>query len=58
MDEQAKQTEEEKRNRAYDPVARWAHYLDAIKWVEGNTPPEQRRNRPRWRDAQGHVHNY
>jgi hypothetical protein len=58
METRAKQIEEQKRNQVYDPLMRWKHYLEAIAWAESNKPPEQRRNRPRWRDEQGRVHFY
>jgi len=42
-----KSQEERKRDRAYDPVARWKHIQETITWAEANLPPEKRRNRPR-----------
>ena len=42
-----KRREEQKRDRAYDPVQRWLHIQQTITWAEANLPPEQRRNRPR-----------
>ena len=48
-DHDLKRREEEKRERAYDPVQRWIHIQQTIAWAEANMPPEQRRNRPRTR---------
>ena len=48
MSPEEKQAEEDKRERAYDPLQRWHAILDAIAFAEANVPPEQRRNRPRW----------
>jgi hypothetical protein len=42
-----KAEEERKRDRAYDPVARWLHIQQTITWAEANLPLEKRRNRPR-----------
>lgn len=42
-----KEREERKRDRAYDPVARWKHIQETITWAEANMPPHLRRNRPR-----------
>jgi len=42
-----KRREEEKRDRAYDPVQRWRQIQETITWAEANLPPERRRNRPR-----------
>jgi hypothetical protein len=49
MRESLKQSEERKRNRAYDPAERWRQIQRAIAWAERNLPPHQRRNRPRTR---------
>ena len=43
------ETEELKRNKAYNPVARWLHIQEMITWAEANLPASQRRNRPRVR---------
>lgn len=58
MDTSLKNLEEEKRKRALTPAARWKQMQDFLNWAEANLKPEQRRNRPRWRDAQGRVHYY
>jgi hypothetical protein len=42
-----KKSEEAKRNKAIDPVARWKQIQDMITWAEANLPSHQRRNRPR-----------
>jgi hypothetical protein len=47
MTSEEKQREEEKRDRCYDPVARWEHLQAAIAWAEANMPEHLRRNRPR-----------
>lgn len=44
-----KKLEEQKRDRAYDPLQRWLHIQQTITWAEANMPPELRRNRPRTR---------
>jgi hypothetical protein len=46
-----KALEEEKRDRAYDPVQRWIAIQKAITWAEANMKPEFRRNRPRTHPA-------
>jgi hypothetical protein len=48
MDSDLKAHEEAKRDRAYDPVLRWQHIQEAIRFAEATLPPEKRRNRPRW----------
>ena len=58
MEATLKQTEEQKRNRMTNPSERWKQMQDFLNWAEANLRPEQRRNRPRWRDAHGHVHFY
>jgi hypothetical protein len=50
MDE-IKKREEEKRNRAWNPVERWKVIQRTIAWAEANLPPEKRRNRPRTHPA-------
>ena len=45
--DELKKSEEQKRDRAYDPARRWKHIQDAITWAEANLPPHLRRNRPR-----------
>jgi hypothetical protein len=47
MSDDLKAREEQKRDRAYDPVKRWQHIQETITWAEANLPPEKRRNRPR-----------
>ena len=46
-DSNLKRREEEKRDRAWNPVERWRLIQETITWAEANLPPEQRRNRPR-----------
>jgi hypothetical protein len=46
-DQSIKQREEEKRDRAFDPVERWRQIQATITWAEANLPPELHRNRPR-----------
>ncbi len=46
MDPSLKQREEEKRERASDPVKRWKQIQSAITWAEANMKPEFRRNVP------------
>ena len=48
-DRSIKQREEEKRDRAFDPVVRWRQIQATITWAEANLAPELRRNRPRTR---------
>jgi hypothetical protein len=47
MTDDQKQREEEKRDRAWDPVIRWNAIQEMITWAEAQLPPEKRRNRPR-----------
>jgi hypothetical protein len=47
--DELKQSEERKREAAYDPVQRWLHIQQTITWAEANLPPHLRRNRPRVR---------
>lgn len=49
MKDSLKESEEQKRNRAYNPAERWRQIQRAIAWAERNMPPHQRRNRPRSR---------
>lgn len=58
MDTHVKQAEELKRERAWNPAERWKQMQDFLNWAEANVKPEQRRNRPRWRDEKGLVHYY
>jgi hypothetical protein len=58
MDTHVKQAEELKRERAWNAAERWKQMQDFLNWAEANVKPEQRRNRPRWRDEQGFVHYY
>ncbi len=44
-----KRREEQKRDRAHDPVQRWRQIQEAITWAEENLPETLRRNRPRTR---------
>lgn len=55
MDDQnkLKLRDEEKRDRAYDPVQRWRQIQETITWAEANLPEAQRRNRPRVRPQRG-----
>jgi len=45
--DQLKQSEERKRDAAYNPAQRWLHIQQTITWAEANLPPHLRRNRPR-----------
>ena len=45
--ESLKNQEEQKRDRAYDPLQRWLHIQQTITWAEANMLPHLRRNRPR-----------
>ncbi len=56
MDPTPKQAEELKRKRAKTPEERWEEMKAFLNWAEANQKPEERRNRPRWRDAEGRVH--
>ena len=47
MNAEEKRREEEKRDRNYDPVARWEHIQAAIAFAEANMPEHLQRNRPR-----------
>jgi hypothetical protein len=47
MNADEKRREEEKRDRNYDPVARWRDIQAAITFAEANMPEHLRRNRPR-----------
>jgi len=47
--DQLKKLEENKRNAAYDPKARWLHIQQTISWAEANLPRHLQRNRPRTR---------
>ena len=47
MTDEEKLREEEKRERAWDPVTRWKAIQEMITWAEAQLPPEKRRNRPR-----------
>jgi hypothetical protein len=51
MDDDLKAREEEKRERAWDPVQRWKVIQETIAWAEAQLPPEKRRNRPRTHPA-------
>lgn len=42
-----KESEELKRERAFDPVSRWKSVLGMIQWTEKTLPPHEVRNRPR-----------
>jgi len=50
-----KQAEEQKRDRTISPTERWKQMQDFLNWAEANLKPQQRRNRPRYRDRQGRV---
>jgi hypothetical protein len=43
-----KDSEEAKRRRVMTPQEHWQQLMRAIEFAERNTPPAQRRNRPRW----------
>lgn len=58
MDPTLKLAEEEKRARALSPAQRWEQMKAFLNWAEANQKPDQRRNRPRWRDKDGRVHFY
>jgi hypothetical protein len=51
MDDELKRNEEQKRERASDPLQRWKGIQKMIAWIESNLPPEKRRNRPRTHPA-------
>jgi len=50
--DEEKQREEQKRDRAWDPVTRWNAIQEMISWAEAQLPPEKRRNRPRVHSSQ------
>jgi hypothetical protein len=60
MDEIFKSEEEWKQNilRELDPKRRWQLMVDFLNWGESKQLPEERRNRPRWRDDKGRIHFY
>jgi hypothetical protein len=58
MDPKLKLAEEIKRNRAMKPEERWRQFYSFMAWAKKNMKPEQNRNRPRYRDAEGRVHFY
>lgn len=53
METTEKKAEEAKRERAWDPAARWAAVLDMIAWSETVIPPQERRNQPRYHRPDG-----
>ena len=58
MQADLKRRDEEKRERAANPLQRWQNIQAAIAFAEANMKQAFRRNRPRWRDEQGRVHYY